>query len=465
MTNTQTSGLPLGVGGKSTSALTAFRAAETNPNRIAGAIGSSSSRTTRASRNDILAENEARGKRNEARADRRATTTDVVEDDEDLLDVPAEEQQELPNPRPVNTDTPMINLFRGYNALTPGSRAGFEALVTNVIAASSSSTQPQPISDPSVIMPAYAFEDGEVKFFTSFDDAFEIPRVIIDLAKSHIHVPLTLLTPSAFEKIHTDPSCIKMRKGMILDDPKKLVLDASGFPAETTLQPADFHEATENFMQLLEHIAGPAIIERFKRHRKFCLSRKPFVDNYEAILAFDIETRRMFFNTKGFLTEAAYERRWNDTITRISQKKADEASAAAIREANKVAALAARLDGSSSNSRYHPYPAGKPKFEGSASSTDGKPFRKGKGASTDGPLCLLCGRTGHKASECTQTHTFKNEPVVCHWKDKILLKANSSIVCISFNIGKCNNTKHGPEFIHACSVCGSTSHHAAARSC
>lgn len=83
----------------------------------------------------------------------------------------------------------------------------------------------------------------------------------------------------------------------------------------------------------------------------------------------------MFFNTKGFLTEAAYEWCWNDTITKISQKKADEASAMAICEANRVAALAACLDGSSSSNRFHPYPAVKPKFKGTISSTEGKPFQ------------------------------------------------------------------------------------------
>jgi hypothetical protein len=250
---------------------------------------------------------------------------------------------------------------------------------------------------------------------------------------------------------------------MILDDPKKMVLDAAGFPAETSLQPADFHEATETFLQLLEYIAGLTIIQRFKRHRKFCLSRKPFADNYDAILAFDIETRRLFFNTKGFLSEEAYERRWNDTIAKISQKKADDASAAATREANRVAALASRLENSGGGNRYQPYPATKP--SGTMSNTDGKPFRKGKGASTDGPLCLLCGRNGHKASECSQTQSIKNEPVVCYWKDKILLKSNSSSVCISFNIGKCTTSKHGSEVAHICSICGSSSHHATSRSC
>lgn len=112
-----------------------------------------------------------------------------------------------------------------------------------------------------------------------------------------------------------------MQKGIILDDPKRSVLDVVGFPVETMLQPAESHEVMENFMQFLKHIASPAIIEHFKQYRRFCRSRKPFVDNYEAILAFDIKTRYMFFNMKGFLTEAVYDWRWNDTIAKISKKK------------------------------------------------------------------------------------------------------------------------------------------------
>lgn len=454
----------MGVGGKSTSALSnsnrPSRAADAS--QIAGVVGSTSSRVIPATHKDILDENEERTKRNGLHTDRRATTEDDVEDDEEMLDVPPEDG--LPKARPINTNTPMINLFRDYNALTPGPHAGFERLFANAMA-TARTAQPAVVSSALVIPIPPAYSDADVKLFSSFDNVFEILRVIINLANSHIHVPLTLLTQSAFECIHTDPLCVKMHKGMILDDPRKLVLDASGFPLETTLQPADFHKATENFMQLLEHVAGPTIIEQFKRHRRFCLSRKPFVDNYKAILAFNIEMRRLFFNTKGFLTEAAYECRWNDTISKIAQKKADDASANAIKETSKVTALVAKLEGSSNNTRYQPYPTSKPKSEGSNTGPDGKPFWKGKGASTNGPLCLLCGRNGHKASECSQTHTSKNKPIVCHWKDKILLKSTSAIVCISFNIGKCTAPKHGPEFSHVCSICGSSSHHAASQSC
>ncbi|KAG1747007.1 hypothetical protein EDD22DRAFT_958267 [Suillus occidentalis] len=246
MTNTQPSGLPTGIGGKNMTALgSSYRATgAAEADRITGAVGSSSSRVVPATRWDILDENEARIRCNDARADHRATTSDVVEDDELMLDAPPEEFSGLPDPRPINTNTPMINIFRDYTALTPGSRAGFESLMAKVLP---SAPQAQAATTSSVVdtSTARAYSDDDVKLFSSFDEAFEIPRVIIDLAKSHIHVPLTLLTPSAFERIHMDPSCIKMRKGMILDDPKRSVLDAAGFPAETTLQPAEFHEATE----------------------------------------------------------------------------------------------------------------------------------------------------------------------------------------------------------------------------
>ncbi|KAG2758107.1 hypothetical protein P692DRAFT_201799195 [Suillus brevipes Sb2] len=363
--STKPSGLPSGVGGKR-------------------AIGSSASRLSPATHRDILHENEARVRHNKSHTDHRATTTDVVDDDKDMLEVPPKEGSTLPEPRPINMDTPMINLFRGYNKLTPGSHTGFERLLAKAMAAQATPTAQPPVQPPAalealVVTTSHAYSDVDVKSFTSFDEAFEIPRVIIDLANSHIHVPLTLLTSLAFQKIHTDPSCIKMRKG--------------------------------------------------------------------------------------FLTKAAYERRWNDTIAKISQKKADEASANTVKETNRVTALAAHLEGTSSSSRYQPYPAGKPKNEGGSAGPDSKPFWKGKGVSTDGPLCLLCSRNGHKASQASQTHTLKNKAVVGHWKDKILLKSDRMIVCISFNIGKCLAPKHGPEFTHVCSVCRSSSHHTANRAC
>lgn len=97
------------------------------------------------------------------------------------------------------------------------------------------------------------------------------------------------------------------------------------------------------------HVASPLIIERFKQHRDFCLSRKYFDENFQAILAFDIETRRIFFNMKTFFTEDAYKRRWEEIPLKVARQKSDEASAKPNREAARIAVLISRLEGSNSN--------------------------------------------------------------------------------------------------------------------
>jgi hypothetical protein len=313
------------------------------------------------------------------------------------------------------------------------------------------------------------YDDAQIKIASSIDNVYEIPQVVINLANSRLHVPLSLLTAATIERMHTDPSCITMKKGLVLSDLKKSVLDTSVFPAESTLTPVEFYEASENFMELLRIIGGPTVIEKFTAHRQFCLARRRFTNHYDAVLAFDTEMRRLFFTTKTFLSEAAYERRWNDTLTMVSHTKSEESTANANKEVARLSALAARLEsGGGSSSRYQPYPPAKPKSDGTnaSSSTDGsKSFRKGKGASSDGPLCLICGRNGHKAGDCTHTATIKNTQPVCSWQDKLILKSSSAIVCIGYNIGRCIKAKHGDDVVHVCSVCGSKSHATVARSC
>jgi hypothetical protein len=413
-------------------------------------------------------ENEARSNCNSDRAERRQATSSFVSDDEEMLELPANEPRRSYGPsRTALENTPLINAFNVFDALTPHSRDAFQQALIHKVATDKAKMRPDPLTastSTSSAAPALAYTDDDVKMVTSIDDVYEIPRVIINLALAKMHMPLTLLTAEAMERIHTDPSCVKMKKGIVLDDPKRSIMDASSFPPETSLPLAQFNEASKNFINLLVHVASPLIIERFKQHRDFCLSRKRFDENFQAILAFDIEMCRIFFNTKTFFTEDAYKRRWEEIQLKVAQQKSDEASANANREAACIAALISRLEGSSSNNRYNPYPP-KSKTDGSGANTDGKSFRKGKGASSDGPLCLLCGRNGHKASDCTFTHSFKNAPVVCVWQDKIILKSSSAVVCISHNIGRCSPGKHGSDIIHVCSVCGSKAHAASSKSC
>ncbi|KAG1751190.1 hypothetical protein EDB19DRAFT_2004745 [Suillus lakei] len=102
----------------------------------------------------------------------------------------------------------------------------------------------------------------------------------------------------------------------------------------------EFHQA---------HVSSriPCYLERFKKHQSFCLSN---MGRFQVVLAFDIETRRMFFGTESFLAEDAYVRRWHQMDMDISHKEIREAvkegaAAAAVREAAKL----------KSGHRFHPY--------------------------------------------------------------------------------------------------------------
>lgn len=248
-----------------------------------------------------------------------------------------------------------------------------------------------------------------------------------------------------------DPSCVKMKKGIVLDDPKKSIMDSSSFPPETSLPPAQFNEASKNFINLLAHVASPLIIEHFKQHHDFCLSCKHFDENFQAILAFDIKTRRIFFNTETFFTEDAYKNQWNKIQMKVAQQKSDEAVANANQEVAHILALVSCLESSNGSHCYNPYPP-KQKTEGTQAGPDSESFWKGKGASSDGPLCLLCGQNGHKASDCTFTHSVKNIPIICIWQDKIILKASSTVICISHNIGRMHPWQTWNQY-HPCLLC------------
>ncbi|KIK48497.1 hypothetical protein CY34DRAFT_29053, partial [Suillus luteus UH-Slu-Lm8-n1] len=272
-----------------------------------------------------------------------------------------------------------------------------------------------------------------------------------NLARSKVHIPLTLLTTASIRKIHTDPSCVKMKKGLVMDDPKRSIMDtSSGFPVETSLLPGQFNEAYRNFLKLLTKVADKSIVQEFKDHRDFLTDRDDFNDQFDTILAFDIEVRRKYFNNLTLLDEGAYMQRWNEV--KIDTKLARQEQSAS--------------GSAGSNNRYQPYPPRKndTPYASNNASSDGKPFRRGKGenSSSDSLLCIICGRNGHKSNNCTHTQTHKGTPTICAWGDgKVVLKSNSSVVCISFNLGRCPAPKHNSDVLHVCSLCGAKSHHAA----
>ncbi|KAG1749261.1 hypothetical protein EDB19DRAFT_1904774 [Suillus lakei] len=121
----------------------------------------------------------------------------------------------------------------------------------------------------------------EAKIFTSMntilaqgtEGLFEIPRPLLNLAKARVHIPLTLLMNAALWKMHKDLLCIKLKKGLVLNDLKMIIMDTSiGFPPEMSLTADLFFEATSNFLSLLEQITDDDMVIWFTNHHMFCMS-------------------------------------------------------------------------------------------------------------------------------------------------------------------------------------------------
>ncbi|KAG2063279.1 hypothetical protein BDR04DRAFT_1163944, partial [Suillus decipiens] len=188
--------LPSGVGGKDTSTLNHnWGSNGGNAGRLA--VGTRRNRVViLISRNDFMRDHEARRSRNEGRADRTGE-----------------------GPAEPSSNTPLINLAWDFNALTPTSRAVAQAIVGGT-----SSSAPSVAQGTTSFLSKRAYDDAETRIASSID--------VISLAIAGLHAPFTLLTASAIEKMHTGPSCITMKKGFVLDDLKKSVLDTSTFPAE-----------------------------------------------------------------------------------------------------------------------------------------------------------------------------------------------------------------------------------------
>ncbi|KAG2053926.1 hypothetical protein BDR06DRAFT_971998 [Suillus hirtellus] len=175
---------------------------------------------------------------------------------------------------------------------------------------------------------------------------FEIPRPLLNLAKAKVHILLTLLMNAALWKMHEDPSCIKLKKGLVLNNPKIIIMDmTSGFPPELMITTDIFFEALSNFLKLLALVTDDDMDK--------------FTSNFSAVLRFNIETCRRFFNTSVFLDMNVYKEHWSEVKIDL------------------------RMDHEHGNIRgvrynlYSPYRPDGP--SGMGTSNDGKPFWRSKG--------------------------------------------------------------------------------------
>lgn len=365
---------------------------------MTGTIGRRTLPSAEANNHDmIIGENAFRKCRNEWKAHTRVDSGYLkdVSDDNEMLDVPplAPSFTRTARQAGLSEEEKILKIASALGGLTPTTKGLMTDLMRKGLTAlTATPAEPSTAED---VSEAPIFTAENTHRASTMTSAYDIPRPLIDLARSKVHIPLTLLTTMSLRKIHTDPSCVKMRKGLIMDDPKRSIMDtASGFPIETSLLLGQFNEAYKNFMKLLAKVADSTIMQDFKKHRDFLTEHDDFNDQFDIILTFDIEIHRKYFNTHTLLDESAYMQWWNEV--KIDMKLAHQEQAA--------------VASSASANRYQPYPARRNKIPSSSSNatSDGKPFQRGKGEhmSSNSLLCIICGRNGHKSNNCTHTQTL-----------------------------------------------------------
>jgi hypothetical protein len=415
MNSSATSGPPPGASGKDTSNLQQETGRVLSRNEIemmTGTIGrKSASNIDAVNRDAIIGENAVRARRNEWKAVARVDSgyLEDVSDDEEMLEVPPIEHNYARMTRRIEltAEEKILKVASALGGLTPTTKGlmsdlvkkGLGLLTTDVTAQNAEATASTTQDDASEA-PVFTIENTIRASATT--SAYEIPRPLINLARSKVHIPLTLLTTASIRRIHTDPSCVKMKKGLVMDDPKRSIMDTSfGFPVETSLLPGQFNEAYKNFLKLLAKVTDKSIVQEFREHRDFLTEHDDFNDQFDMILAFDIEIRCKYFNNHTLLDEGAYKQCWNEV--KIDTKLARQEQATA--------------NSSGSSNRYQPYPPHRNDAQTGPSNamSDGKPFRKGKGehTSSDSLLCIICGQNGHKSNNCTHTQTHKGSATIC----------------------------------------------------
>ncbi|KAL1942665.1 hypothetical protein VTO73DRAFT_4905 [Trametes versicolor] len=418
-----------------------------------------------------IVENEARAARNEERRARREVEELGVEDDEPMLELLPPQQEQQPVPQPPQAGREGGNELGAHQAgaQAPGFGApGLGAVQTAPV--------PGPVAPDASSAAAQAFlvamsQTGEDK-----ENAMELLRMmfgekgkgvaapkkrakltesavavagqasyrrhrvdhrLIDLIELGFHLPLTLCTNDAIEAVRLQPELLVVRTLHDADRQKVAVVDVhSGWQDEYSLGSEDWRDAWTNYLQILPEILEDEAVDRFRRHHDFLVKQPNFKQRFPAILRFDIGVRRDYFWGKQcvpFFPEspehaAAFAQEQNDWSLNLATKTASGSQAQA---------------GQGGKNRFQPYPKPQGGGEADGAAAGGaqaggapKPFREGRMAQPGGPLCLICGTSGHRANVCTRTRLPNNNPVFAiSVGGKLLGSASGLELCLPWNAG------------------------------
>ncbi|GBE88972.1 hypothetical protein SCP_1403800 [Sparassis crispa] len=195
-------------------------------------------------------------------------------------------------------------------------------------------------------------------------------------------------------KMHKHPEQVKYCKMHDGKGIKRALIDIAQWPDEQTLKPEEWRDAWRNYFEILPAVCDDEIVKHFSEHYMWLSGQSDFNRIFSVILAFDIDVHcRYFLTKKTFIVDS---KSYNDHFLKVRLEHIEKGTPGTL-------PILTTPIASSSQTPYrtpsHSPDSRRPCRDGAAGST-AKPFRDGRASASTSMLCLICGESGHRASQC-----------------------------------------------------------------
>lgn len=306
------------------------------------------------------------------------------------------------------------------------------------------------------------------------------PR-ILELAMGGIYLERSMFTNERIRDMFVNQSDPKYqpKKRTIVNDEGKTVnvytLDPSIFEDETTMSHIRFDEAHANYRRwFMEHAPVEAAmqLEAYDNHRQRCRD-VVLVDEKDFVMV--QRWCRSWMQRQTWCptvwNEAIYHKEFETSRARYFENKVASQMAELERHAQRPTREHDRNENSSSRARStYPertssssYPERPSPYSREKPDREQRSFRK----DTTNALCLKCGESGHMARECRAPRTAKGGPIKIFVEGgKVFWVSDPKTqVCVGWNLHGSCEARNANLHCHACTLCGTTKHHAASGKC
>ncbi|KAG2124127.1 hypothetical protein BD769DRAFT_1740999 [Suillus cothurnatus] len=170
----------------------------------------------------------------------------------------------LANLSPIKIAKIHASIFNTTSSSLSTATASTSSIITSPSLLTTVPSAPSVTVSSSSNTPTLLFDiNNEHTSSTSISDPYGIHTYIVELARCHQHIPLSILTMKIMTHLFLEPSMLKFVTHYTShrnSAPMKChILDVSQFPAESSISIGEWHEAWVRFLKLLTDYASPEI--------------------------------------------------------------------------------------------------------------------------------------------------------------------------------------------------------------